>query len=312
MMFPRRVLLIIGSIAVCMMFGKAQQPVADHPLISRFAGSEVNEYDLKEFDEYPLVLGPYQKGKFQKVERLEGKVTHFHYTNPPNRSSLEIFRNYLSALQRAGFKILFMCNDRECGEGTNNNDLGKSIGWWCIDWDCGEPMRYVAAKLSRQSGDVYVAIKVRSNGVNETEGTFLNVIEVKPMEGGLVTVNAAELAGDIAQTGHAAVYGIYFDSGKAVVKPESDPTLAEISKLLASDSQLKLHVIGHTDNVGTLASNMALSKQRADAVVAALVTRYDVAPGRLQAAGVGPLAPVATNRNENGRGKNRRVELVEQ
>jgi OOP family OmpA-OmpF porin len=125
-------------------------------------------------------------------------------------------------------------------------------------------------------------------------------------------VSAAAMANDIAQTGHAAVYGIYFDAGKADLKPQSDLTLAEIGKLLTANAQLKLLVVGHTNNVGGLAANLVLSKQRADAVVAALVTRYHVAAARLRASGIGPLAPVATNRTEEGRAKNRRVELVEQ
>ena len=82
--------------------------------------------------------------------------------------------------------------------------------------------------------------------------------------------------------------------------------------MIGANAQLKLHVIGHTDNVGTVAANLALSKQRADAVVAALVTKYHIPAAKLQAAGVGPLAPVATNRTEDGRAKNRRVELVGQ
>jgi OOP family OmpA-OmpF porin len=126
------------------------------------------------------------------------------------------------------------------------------------------------------------------------------------------TITAAALASEIAQTGHVAVYGIYFDTGKAELKPQSDPTLAEIGKLLAANAQLKLFVIGHTNNVGGLTANLVLSKQRADAVVAALVTRYHVATARLRASGMGPLAPVATNRTEEGRARNRRVELVEQ
>ena len=93
---------------------------------------------------------------------------------------------------------------------------------------------------------------------------------------------------------------------------ESDATLVEISKLLSANSSLKLHVVGHTDNVGTYASNMTLSKQRADAVVAVLVSKYHVLPARLNAAGAGTLAPVASNKTEDGRARNRRVELVEQ
>jgi len=108
-----------------------------------------------------------------------------------------------------------------------------------------------------------------------------------------------------------AIYGIYFDSGKSVVKPESDATLKEIAKLLASDSSLRLWVVGHTDGVGELTANLQLSRARARAVAEALSSRYGVAASRLSADGAGPLAPVATNRTEEGRAKNRRVELVD-
>jgi len=125
-------------------------------------------------------------------------------------------------------------------------------------------------------------------------------------------VDAASLANDINRTGHASVYGIYFDTGKADVKPESDATLKEIAKLLQGDPMLKLYVVGHTDSQGALDLNMDLSRRRADAVLAALTTKYAVPPGRLRAYGSGPYAPVASNDSEDGRAKNRRVELVKQ
>jgi OmpA-OmpF porin, OOP family len=99
---------------------------------------------------------------------------------------------------------------------------------------------------------------------------------------------------------------------KADLKPESDATLKEIAKLLQQDPRLKLYVVGHTDNVGVLASNMDLSKRGGDAVVKVLTTTYNVAAARLTAEGDGPTAPVASNDTEEGRGQNRRVELVKQ
>ena len=126
-----------------------------------------------------------------------------------------------------------------------------------------------------------------------------------------MTVNAAALQGDIGKTGHVAVYGIYFDTAKADVKSESAPALLEIGKLLQQDPKLKLYIVGHTDSVGEFQMNMDLSRRRADAVLKALTTTYGVAPDRLQAYGNGSLAPVASNRDEAGRAKNRRVELVE-
>ncbi len=288
----------------------AQKDAKDHPLVSRFQGSEVLQYKVSEFDEFPLALGQItDKNKYTKSQRLEGKVTKFKYSMPPNRSGLEVLKSYQTALERGGFQILFKCDGKECiSDKFPYGYTDDSSGIWCTN--CEEPMRYIAAKLPRPAGDVYISLVVEKDKYEG--GAWLSIIEVKPIGAGLVTVNAAALANDISQSGHASVYGIYFDTGKADLKPASDPTLAEIGKLLGSNPQLKLHVVGHTDNVGTAAANMALSKQRADAVVAALVTKYHIAAAKLQAGGVGPLAPVATNKTGEGRAKNRRVELVEQ
>jgi OOP family OmpA-OmpF porin len=141
--------------------------------------------------------------------------------------------------------------------------------------------------------------------------TILDIIETKEMDTGMVTANADSIGEGIDKTGHMAIYGIYFDTGSDQIKPESASTLAEITKLLSRKSALKLLVVGHTDNQGGYDMNMDLSSRRAASVVRALVAQ-GVAPGRLRAAGVGYLSPVASNHTEEGRAKNRRVELVEQ
>ncbi len=125
-----------------------------------------------------------------------------------------------------------------------------------------------------------------------------------------VVANAEVFSNDIRTTGHAAVYGIYFDTGKSVIKPESATAIAEIAKLLKSDLGLKIHVVGHTDNVGSVDSNIKLSQSRAEAVIQELVRNNGIAPSRLRAFGCGQFAPVMSNDTEDGRAKNRRVELV--
>ncbi|PKL46575.1 MAG: hypothetical protein CVV37_08480, partial [Nitrospira bacterium HGW-Nitrospira-1] len=279
----------------------------DHPLISRYPGSSISYYDVKKFDEYVLPLGKFEKEKLTKSQKLEGKVTQITYRAPEDRSTLEIYRNYELALKKAGFETLFSATSKELGEGwqdafaaaissRSTKDLGAYLG--------GEG-RYIVAKSTRQEGDVYVALYV-ALGWYSNAMVQLDVIEVKPMETGLVTVNAEVLAEDIARTGHVAVYGIYFDTGKADVKPESEPALKEIAKLLQQSPKLQLYVVGHTDNVGTLNSNMELSKLRAEAVVKALISKHGIDSKRLHPVGVGPLAPVASNKTEEGRAKNRR------
>ncbi len=88
--------------------------------------------------------------------------------------------------------------------------------------------------------------------------------------------------------------------------------MEEVAKLLKQNAAMKVYVVGHTDNVGALASNLDLSKRRAAAVVPMLTTKYGVAAGRLQSFGNGPYAPLASNDDEAGRTLNRRVELVKQ
>ena len=97
-----------------------------------------------------------------------------------------------------------------------------------------------------------------------------------------------------------------------MLKPESDAAVAEIAKMLQADPALKVYVVGHTDNVASLDLNMKLSQARADSVVQALVAKHGIAAARLTGRGVGPLCPVASNDAEDGRAKNRRVELVKQ
>ena len=283
----------------------------DHPLITRYPGSVITEYRYSQFDEATLPLGKTNSdGVPAKSEHLEGKITRIVYESPAHRSMLEVYRNYESALAKAGFQTLFTCVNNE---GCNNKGPVITTAAGQDDWDWGSGQRYIAAKAPKSSGDVYVALHV-GQWSNPDTGVqvVLYVIEVKPMEGGLVTVNAAALASDITATGHSSVYGIYFDTGKADVKSESDAAMNEIAKLLQQKPGLKLMVVGHTDNVGQLAANMDLSKRRADAVVKALTTHYGIAASRLIAEGAGPLAPVASNHTEDGRAKNRRVELVEQ
>ena len=297
--------LLIGLVTTLAM--AQQQDVRgskDHPLISRYPGSFIKEYSQKEFDQFNLPLGKLTRGKFEKTQLLEGKVTRILYQAPAGRSVLEVFGNYEGALKQAGFETLYTCTKEQCGFGPVTLYGGKMENWS----QTFQP-RYLSAKLARPRGDVYVSLFA---GATNWQWETLYIVEMKAMEAGLVTVDAAALAGDISRTGHAAVYGIYFDTGKADVKPESDAALAQITKLLENDPQLKLHVVGHTDAVGALPSNMDLSKRRADAVVKVLTTKYKIGAARLDSNGVGPLAPVASNDSEDGRAKNRRVELVKQ
>ena len=287
----------------------------DHPLISRYAGSLIKKYYTSKFDEYTLLLEKVKKAKQPgKHEKLEGKITIISYENPKERTTLEVYRNYEVELEEAGFEILFACKNEDCG--------GRNFNHTVVDYDLmfGDnyaDQRYLAAKLTRPEGNVYVSLYVIKNitGGGPTRNrvyTQLDVIEVKPMETGLVTIDAEAMARDISLTGHVAVYGIYFDTDSAEVKRESKTVIDEIATLLKSNEGLKLFVVGHTDNVGTIDYNLDLSNRRAESVVRELIKVYGIKRDRLDPKGVGYLAPIASNKTEEGRSKNRRVELVEQ
>jgi len=254
----------------------------DHPLISRYQGSCIYTYSQREFDEFTLPLGKVVNNKFAKSQHVEGKVTCLEYNMPEHRTVLEVFRNYQSGLKQGGFETLYTCAGPECISGNANDvqrvyaggDSRYEPGWADAE---SHNLRFLSAKLPR-----------------------------------LVKVDAASLASDINRTGHASVYGIYFDTAKADIKPESDGTMKEIGKLMQGDPTLQLYVVGHTDNQGGLDMNMDLSRRRAQSVLAALTTKYAVPAGRLKSFGAGPYSPVASNDSEDGRAKNRRVELVKQ
>jgi outer membrane protein OmpA-like peptidoglycan-associated protein len=270
-----------GFIVIAMLFlaplAFAQDDVEgakDHPLVSRMPGFYIAEYIEKDFDSVP-----FKDAKGQDVA-VEGKHFFIEYAlkeGAKTPSTVQIIRNFINAFQKIGGKAVYQTN-----------------------WE-------VYLKAEKGGGVTWALVKASSDG----DWYTLNIIEQKAMEQD-IAVDANALASDIAATGKAAVYGIYFDTGKSVVKPESEPALTEIGKLLKENASLKLHVVGHTDNVGDLASNMKLSQARAEAVVQALVTKHGVDAKRLKAAGVGPLSPAASNGTDEGKAKNRRVELVAQ
>ena len=270
----------------------------DHPLISRYPGQTIRGFDVKEFDQYNLVLSVDKTGAPEKVRKLEGKVTRINYRNPAGRSTTEIFRNFEDGLRRGGAQILFACAANACGSPirwTSVNGI-RSMGGQIDN-------RYVAGRLTKAGAEAFLSVYVGSGS------TQVDIIEPKPMEGGLVTVDADALAAGIDAEGHVAVYAILFDTGQSTLKPESQPAIPEIAKLLKNRTDLKLFVVGHTDNTGGFDLNMRLSRDRANAVIQSLVSDHGIAAARLTPHGVGPLAPVSTNSTEEGRAKNRRTDF---
>jgi OmpA-OmpF porin, OOP family len=279
------------------------QGSSDHPLLTRFPGAVIVKYVQAAYDEYELPLGKHLGAKgFAHSEKVTGKYTSTEYVVPAGHAVVEVFENYRQALANAGFEVQYTCvNEAECG-----GALGRIMGAaWYAD------SRYLAAKGGDPAAPTYVALFVHKRGSSPEIGVFQRIIESRPMKTGQVTASAADITQGLAAQGKFALYGLYFDTGKAALKPESDAALEQVALVLKGSPSLALYVVGHTDSTGQVASNVDLSERRAAAAVKALVERYGIAASRLTAKGVGPFAPVGPNRTEDGRAKNRRVELVE-
>jgi outer membrane protein OmpA-like peptidoglycan-associated protein len=267
-----------------------------------YAGSEERPGDRVEeaFGRVQRVTG-LSDGKVL-AEPFEGRVLLRRFTNPAGKSTLEILENYREALVAQGLVVEWECASRsECGnqsDGGWRSRNGMNLG-------VGGDVRYLTGTLTLDGATVHVSVGV------ENRNHYVQVLQADAMATGQVAVTDAEaMAAGIDATGKIALDNIYFDFGSAVLLPESDVAIAEIARLLSDRPELQVYLVGHTDSVGTLEANLTLSRQRAEAVVAALEGRFGVAARRAVPAGVGPLAPVASNASEEGRQLNRRVEIV--
>lgn len=249
----------------------------DHPLFSRMPGFYIARCEQEDFG-VETFIDPETK---EKVD-IEGKkyIIEYDLKEGFHYSRLQISRNYINAIKKIG------------GKGYENDPRNPDETYM---------------KIVKDGKEIWAAFYQGYAGIVGK----LCIIEKQAMEQEIVA-DANFMAEGINTTGHVAVYGIYFDFNKADIKPESEPAFKEITKLLQQNPKLKLYVVGHTDNVGGFDYNMKLSQQRAEAVVRELATKYKILPDRLKAVGVGPLAPVASNDTEEGKAKNRRVELVKQ
>ena len=308
----------------------------DHPAIKRFAGSSIIAFDNKRFDTVDIPTSGYLRfnaatGKREFVSppiKAEGERTRIWYESPGDTSSTELFNNYRNELQTQGFEILYDSTQDAAATrwnnylqplGVNAEKIASSRSQFVMYSANTRQLRTLSAQRSKNGQTLFVhVIAVQWEKDNPTfkakRGAYaaLDIVQAGEMQQSMVTVTASAMAKAIASTGRIALYGITFDTAKAEVKPESKAALEEIAKLLKAEVGLKLRVVGHTDNQGSLDSNIALSKRRAEAVNAALSSQHSIAANRLSAFGVADLAPVASNADEAGRAKNRRVELVPQ
>jgi len=267
-------LRILTAALVCLTLASADKPGSkDHPLISRMQNMYIDTYRTSPFDRFVFKTG---KAKGEEAP-IEGRLVEIRYViNPGGEapSPLAIIRNHQQAIAAVGGKTMY------------------------------EDARYTILKAARNGQETWVQVDTAWG-----KGYRLTIVDKAAMVQEVVA-NAASFKEGLGAAGHVEVPGILFDSGKSVLKPESATALQEVAKLLKAEPAIKVYVVGHTDTVAAVDLNLKLSQARADAVVQALVTQHGIAASRLRGHGAGPFAPVATNATEEGRARNRRVELV--
>ena len=250
--------------------------------ISYFSGMPnytITEADEKEFDAY----GFYNGKDCTRVEGRKSYRAYFLKEGATRASILQIARNYANAIKSMGGTVIF---DGECS------------GAACAE-NCG--YRMVVGKAVKGTDELWIEVVPWGDGDNYS----ITVVVKEAMK---QDVTASALFEALNRDGHVALY-INFDSGKATIRPDSQPVIDQVVEMLKGNPALRLGVEGHTDGVGTPESNKTLSQDRARAVVNALVAK-GIDAARLAASGWGEEKPIADDTTEEGRAKNRRVELV--
>ncbi len=273
-----------------------QEGCKDHPLFTRFPNMVLTDCETSQFDLRKFPVGTLQKGEeiLRSVE-VEGPVRFLGYqvkegVTPP--SGLQIMRNFENAAKKAGGTIEGQwpgwCKSMYDGEGMPH------MGNGCTSYA-------LTMKFLKGGKETWVFLQAA-----ESEGSYQMTVSEREAMKQDVSVN--ELADKLNKDGFVSLY-VSFDTGKATIKADSAETLDAAAAALKAAASLKVEVGGHTDNVGAPEANQRLSQERAQAVMAALVAR-GIKADRMTAKGYGQTTPVADNRTEEGRAKNRRVELV--
>jgi outer membrane protein OmpA-like peptidoglycan-associated protein len=309
-------------------YGKDSSSSNEHPALPRIPGSNIVAYERNDAGEITIplerIVFDLQTQKFNNFKTISasGRLTRFLYALSAKSTTQEAAQYYKDSLHRANGEILF--SGAQDGLDNGNDRFVNQVYYGRVPDRIynllllNRENAYVAGKFNWNGSDVYVQVYTFANREGhrtslvkkDRVGALVETIEVGPAHAPTALVTSEQMASEINRTGRIALYGLYFDTNRTEIKPESRPTLEQIADLLKREPNLKILVVGHTDNVGDFESNRNLSQRRAESVVNALVTGFGIPPDRLIPFGVSYASPVASNATPEGRSENRRVELV--
>ncbi len=269
---------------------------------------------------YLVPTGPFDGTRIPSVE-VEGVVTKQAWQfSAPGLTSLQIMRPLRDQIIAAGYEVILDCAGQQCGGFDFRYQIGVlpapdmfvdlfNYRFLVGASDMGEPnASYLMLLVSRVGSVGYVQV----TRVSQT-GDSAPSLSVSAGAAAASLPNAGEGEGLVAQLeslGHVVLADLEFDTGSGSLGPGPYASLTTLAAFLTNDTTRRVALVGHTDTVGGLAPNRALSHRRAEAVLDRLVQEYAVSPEQLEAEGAAYLAPVASNLTPEGREANRRVEAV--
>ena len=296
-----------------------EQEAAALPDLGAPAGAVLTAHSERPYDSYALPVSTYFPGA-TGARTVKGRVVWAGYRlRGGERTTAEIMEGYRTRLTEMGFRPLFDCSTEGCGgfdfrfavqllpPPAMLMDIADFAQLSAVRGEEGNET-YASILVSRLLGAIHIQTVVVGPG--EPDHTMEGAPEPEAATQPVVLPrDEVNLLSQLKTAGHAPVRGLFFDSGGATLSEGSAPALDVLAEVLTQNQDLSVVIVGHSDNQGTLEANIALSKRRAEAVRDALIQR-GVAAKRLDAQGVGYLAPVTTNASPEGRSVNRRVELV--
>ncbi len=319
----------------------------DSEVVGRLPGSLIIGQDRSQLDQVTYPMSELKKTDRKvgnnaywmepdETHVAEGERVRTVYLADEAMNPFGVVRAYEQDLLGRGAEVLWSCKDDTCGgrQGRTGGIGGNWIGLFYYLWPDTKPIdaRVTHARCAQRmriSDQHYRLFKMPNHGATVSvlayrlgeagncegvNGRTISIVDVVGTEAEaveLTTVSAAEMKSEIASTGKIAIYGLNFDTGKATLQTGSEGTIDEIGALLVAEPELRLLIVGHTDSEGSFDYNKDLSERRAASVVAALRVRHGIDATRLFPVGVAFASPVGPNDTEEGRAKNRRVELVE-
>lgn len=303
---------------LCLCFLAASANSAD--LVSPFAGSEEQGSYETEFDQFQ-----YASDTGNGIEKIttEGRLSSWIFTKPEEKSSYEVYKSYVNELNAAGFEMLATIGEkkgeaqslsREINKGSGVNALpdrtykkdGRPAPGSNADWLATFAEYYISARKTEGDTDYLVVVLI----ADRKNLYAVDVLASASREENTVVLSLDAMRSEMQSKGRVAVYGILFDTGSAAMRPDSEAAVDVIAQYLSENPEQSFYIVGHTDAQGKLSSNLKLSQARAESTVNAIAGKLPGSESRLSAHGVGPLSPVSTNTQEDGRQLNRRVELV--